>query len=58
LADLGHNNHLATLAVSTIHSDCHDPMRTGENMQWGKLETRMPCAHTLWFSRCWDVFRT
>jgi len=32
LADLGHN-HLATLAVSTIHSGCHVTMRTGESMQ-------------------------
>jgi len=56
LPDLGHN-HLATLpAVSTIHSDCHVTMRTGESMQRVKLETRMPCPHTLWFSRCWDVF--
>jgi len=23
------HNHLATLAVSTIHSDCHVTMRTG-----------------------------
>jgi len=28
LADLGHN-HQATLAVNTIHSDCHVTMRTG-----------------------------
>jgi len=28
LADLG-RNHLATLAVSKIHSDCHVTMRTG-----------------------------
>jgi len=20
------------------------------------LVTRMPCPHTLWFSRCWDIF--
>jgi len=30
--DLSHN-HLATLVVSTIHSDCHVTMRTGEGMQ-------------------------
>jgi len=34
----------------------HDTMRTGESIQRVKLETRMPCAHTLWFSRSWDVF--
>jgi len=28
LADLGHN-HLATLAVRKMHSDCHVTMRTG-----------------------------
>jgi len=28
LADLG-NNHPTTLAVSTIHSDCHVTMRSG-----------------------------
>jgi len=55
LSDLGHN-HLATLAVSTIHSDCHGTMRTGESMQRVKLETRMPCPHTFWFSTCWGVF--
>jgi len=49
-ADLG-NNHLATLAVRKIHSDCHVTMRTGESMQRVKPETRMPCPHT-----CWDVF--
>ena len=53
LADLGHN-HLATLVVSTIHSDCHVTMRTGQSIQRVKLETRMPCPHTLWFSRCWE----
>jgi len=52
LADLSHNH----LAVSTIHSDCHVTMRTGESTQRVKLETRMPCPHTLWFSRCWDVY--
>jgi len=55
LAELGYN-HLATLAVRKIHSDCHVTMRTGQSTQRVNLETRMPCPHTLWFSRCWDVF--
>jgi len=39
---------LATLLpVSTIHSDCHVTMRTGESMQRVKLVARMPCPHTL-----------
>jgi len=54
-ADWGHNR-LATLADSTIYSDCHVTMRTGESMQSVKLVTRLPWPHTLWFSRCWDVF--
>jgi len=33
-------------------------MRTGKSIQSVKLETRMPCPHTLWFSRCWDIFYT
>jgi len=55
LADLDHN-HLATLAVRKINSDCHVTMRNGWSIQRVKLETRMPCPHTLWSSRCWDVF--
>jgi len=43
------------LAVSTIHSDCHFTMRTGESMQRIKLVARMP-AHTLCVNRCWGVF--
>jgi len=46
LADLGHN-HLATLTVSTIHSDYHGTMRTGESMQRVKLVAVMPCPHTM-----------
>jgi len=57
LADLV-QNHLATLAVSTTHSDCHVTMRTGQSMQRVKLVTRMPCPHTLWFSRCWGLYLT
>jgi len=49
-------NHLATLAVSTIHSDCHFTMQTGESMQRVKLVARMPCPHTLCFNRCSGVF--
>jgi len=41
------HNHLATLAVSIVHSVCHVTMRTGEGMQRVKLETRMPGPHTL-----------
>jgi len=47
---------MATLAVSTIHSDCHFTMRTGESMQRIKLLARMPCQHTSCFNRCWGVF--
>jgi len=57
LADLVHN-HLATLAVSTINSDCFVTMQTGESMQRVKLVTRNSCPHTLWFSRCWGLFLT
>jgi len=46
LEDLGHN-HLATLAVSTIHPDYHVTMQTGESMQRVKLVTLMPRPHTL-----------
>jgi len=42
-------NHLATLAVRKIHWDCHAAMRTAQSIQRVKLETRMPCPHTLWF---------
>jgi len=55
LANLAHN-HLETLAVSTIHSDCHFMMRTGESMLRIKPVARMPCSHTLCFNRCWGVF--
>ena len=55
--DLPHN-HLATLVVSITHSDCHFTMRTGESMQRVKLVARMPCSHSLCFSRCWGVFLT
>jgi len=48
VADLG-CNHLATLAVSTLHSYCHVTMWTGESMQRVKLVTRMPCPHTFLF---------
>ena len=50
------HSHLATLLVSTIHSDCHFTMRTGERMQRIKLVARMPCPHTLCFCRCRGVF--
>jgi len=45
LADLA-LNHLVTLVVSMIHSDCHCTMRTGESMQRLKLVARMPCSNT------------
>jgi len=56
LANLDHN-HLATLAVSTIHSrlSCHDAnWRTHAESK--VVIRQMPCPHTLWFSRCWDIF--
>jgi len=46
---------MVTLAVSTIHSDCHFTMRTGESKRI-KLLARMPCQHTSCFNRCWGVF--
>jgi len=46
LADLV-QNHLAIMAVSTIHSDCYVTMRTGESMQRVKLVIRMPWPHSL-----------
>jgi len=56
LANLGHN-HLAKLAVSTIHSrrSCHDA-NWREHAEKKVTVTQMPCPHTLWFIRCWDVF--
>jgi len=45
-------------AVSTIHSDCHVTMRTGESMQRVKPGAWIPCWHTLWFSRCGGVVHT
>jgi len=45
LADLGHN-HLAKLAVITIHSDCHVTMRTEESMQSKARNTH--AFPTLW----------
>jgi len=33
---------------------CHDANWRGHAER--KLETRMPCPHTLWFSTCWGVF--
>jgi len=37
----------------TLRLSCHDANWIAHAE---KLETRMPCPHTLWFSRCWDVF--
>jgi len=47
LADLGHN-HLATLAVSTIHSRLsgHDP-NWRRHAESKAIVTRMPCPHTM-----------
>jgi len=53
--NLGHN-HLATQAVSTIRSDCHFTIQTGESMQRIKLVALMPFPHALYFNRCWGVF--
>jgi len=43
--------------------DQHDTLRLSrhdanwrEHAESKAIETRLPCPHTLWFSRCWDVF--
>jgi len=56
LADLGHN-HLAKLAVSTIHSrlSCYDA-NWRKHAEIKAIVTRMSCPHAVWLSKCWNVF--
>jgi len=42
------------MTVFTLRLPCHDANWTVRAHRV-KLETRMPCPHTLWFSRCWNV---